>query len=84
MSISTTMRRGNMSILHSTGRWYGVFVIGLASAALQIKKPPHGGFCFRYLRGFEQIRTAVGAFAELCLATRPRNHLPRIFGQVQK
>ncbi len=27
-------------------------------------------FCFR---GFERIRTAVGAFAELSLATRPRN-----------
>ncbi len=24
-------------------------------------------------RGSEQIRTAVGAFAELCLASRPRN-----------
>jgi hypothetical protein len=27
-----------------------------------------------FFRGFEQIRTAVGAFAELCLTTRPRNH----------
>ena len=26
------------------------------------------------LRGFEQIRTAVKGFADLCLATRPRNH----------
>ncbi len=26
---------------------------------------------FRFLRGRERIRTAVGAFAELCLATRP-------------
>ena len=26
-----------------------------------------------FLRGSEQIRTAVEAFAELCLATRPRN-----------
>lgn len=26
-------------------------------------------------RGSERIRTAVGAFAELSLATRPRNHL---------
>lgn len=25
-----------------------------------------------YSRGIEQIRTAVQAFAELCLATRPR------------
>ena len=25
------------------------------------------------LRGLEQIRTAVEAFAELCLATRPRD-----------
>jgi hypothetical protein len=25
-------------------------------------------------RGSERIRTAVGAFAELSLATRPRNH----------
>ena len=27
-------------------------------------------------RGIEQIRTAVGAFAELCLATRPRYRIP--------
>ena len=27
------------------------------------------------LRGLEQIRTAVEAFAELCLATRPRDQL---------
>ena len=26
------------------------------------------------LRGLERIRTAVGAFAELSLATRPRDH----------
>ena len=26
-----------------------------------------------FLRGSERIRTAVGAFAELCLATRPQN-----------
>jgi predicted nucleotidyltransferase len=26
-------------------------------------------------RGFERIRTAVEGFADLCLATRPRNHL---------
>ena len=26
-------------------------------------------------RGPERIRTAVEAFAELCLATRPRDHL---------
>jgi|SRR5450432_3754539 hypothetical protein len=40
------------------------------------KKPPGGGFAHLalLLRGFEQIRTAVGAFAELCLTTRPRNH----------
>ncbi len=25
--------------------------------------------------GFERIRTAVEGFADLCLATRPRNHL---------
>jgi hypothetical protein len=25
-------------------------------------------------RGAERIRTAVGAFAELCLATRPQRH----------
>ena len=29
------------------------------------------GIC---LRGSEQIRTAVKGFADLCLATRPRNH----------
>ena len=27
-----------------------------------------------YVRGPEQIRTAVEAFAELCLATRPQDH----------
>ncbi len=25
--------------------------------------------------GLERIRTAVGAFAELCLATRPQDHI---------
>jgi hypothetical protein len=29
---------------------------------------------FSIVRGLEQIRTAVEAFAELCLATRPRDH----------
>lgn len=28
----------------------------------------------RFLGGFERIRTAVEGFADLCLATRPRNH----------
>ena len=27
------------------------------------------------LRGLERIRTAVEAFAELCLATRPQDHI---------
>ncbi len=27
-----------------------------------------------FLRGREQIRTAVQGFADLCLATRPRDH----------
>ncbi len=30
------------------------------------------------LRGTERIRTAVQAFAELCLATRPRCHEAKI------
>jgi hypothetical protein len=30
---------------------------------------------FTFFRGPERIRTAVGAFAELSLATRPRDHL---------
>ena len=29
----------------------------------------------RFLGGFERIRTAVEGFADLCLATRPRNQL---------
>lgn len=29
------------------------------------------------LRGFDQIRTGVEGFADLCLATRPRNPLLR-------
>lgn len=28
-----------------------------------------------FLRGSERIRTAVRGFADLCLATRPRNHI---------
>ena len=30
-------------------------------------------YCDPLLRGLEQIRTAVKGFADLCLATRPRN-----------
>ena len=30
---------------------------------------------FVKIRGLERIRTAVEAFAELCLATRPQDHL---------
>jgi hypothetical protein len=30
---------------------------------------------FKVFRGLERIRTAVEAFAELCLATRPRDQL---------
>ncbi len=33
-----------------------------------------------FLRGPEQIRTAVEAFAELCLATRPQD--PFLRGQI--
>jgi hypothetical protein len=50
-----------------------------ASAVLQTKKPPFGGFCVEFLRGSERIRTAVEAFAELCLATRPQNLLYWVF-----
>ena len=32
-----------------------------------------------YIRGPERIRTAVGAFAELSLATRPQDHLMFLF-----
>ena len=32
----------------------------------------------RAIRGSEQIRTAVEAFAELCLAARPRNLIMRL------
>ncbi len=44
---------------------------GGKSLELLIKKPPifTGGF-----GGPVRIRTAVGAFAELCLATRPQDH----------
>ena len=31
-----------------------------------------------FFRGTERIRTAVQAFAELCLATRPRCHTAKI------
>jgi hypothetical protein len=30
---------------------------------------------FAFLGGLERIRTAVEAFAELCLATRPQDHI---------
>ncbi len=46
---------------------------------------------FYFLRGPERIRTAVRAFAELCLATRPQDQLSSkpallalFFGQAQK
>ena len=38
-----------------------------------IKKAPNQ-LRFEAIRGLERIRTAVGAFAELSLATRPRDH----------
>ena len=34
-----------------------------------------------YFGGPEQIRTAVEAFAELCLATRPQDHLIDLNGE---
>jgi hypothetical protein len=41
------------------------------SYEIQIKKSPDS---YRgTLRGFDQIRTGVEGFADLCLATRPRN-----------
>jgi hypothetical protein len=36
-----------------------------------IKKPS----IWKVFGGFERIRTAVEGFADLCLATRPRNQL---------
>ena len=42
-----------------------------SSSGVSIKKIP-SRFRRDGKRGTEQIRTAVGAFAELCLATRPR------------
>ena len=46
-----------------------------------IKKNPESNFQdFLVLRGPERIRTAVGAFAELSLATRPRDHFNFKFG----
>lgn len=41
-------------------------------AIIQIKNPSI--FLLKDLRGFDQIRTGVGGFADLCLAARPRNH----------
>lgn len=35
-------------------------------------------YCDPSLRGSEQIRTAVKGFADLCLATRPRNRMAKI------
>ena len=40
-------------------------------AIIQIKNPSI--FLLKDLRGFDQIRTGVGGFADLCLAARPRN-----------
>ncbi len=34
---------------------------------------------FAFFRGPERIRTAVEAFAELCLATRPQDHIYYLF-----
>ena len=34
--------------------------------------------------GSEQIRTAVEAFAELCLATRPQNHFSLISTTIKR
>jgi hypothetical protein len=38
------------------------------------KKSASRRLCFILNGGPERIRTAVGAFAELCLATRPQDH----------
>ncbi len=38
------------------------------------KESPHRKYCEGFQGGFERIRTAVAAFAELCLTARPRNH----------
>ena len=40
-----------------------------STESMKSKKNP----AFAGLRGPERIRTAVGAFAELCLATRPQD-----------
>ena len=40
----------------------------------EIKKGP-AFICLGLLGGLERIRTAVGAFAELSLAARPRDHI---------
>ncbi len=42
--------------------------------AFSYKKHPFE-VLFVFLRGLERIRTAVEAFAELCLATRPQDHI---------
>ena len=48
-----------------------VLVLLHFSKKLDIKKPPN---FFEGFRGIVRIRTAVGAFAEPSLATRPRRH----------
>lgn len=53
-------------------RWtIGVKVRFEAGVNIKSKNPLLKGMGFR---GLEQIRTAVQGFADLCLATRPRDH----------
>jgi hypothetical protein len=42
---------------------------------MKMQSRPWGRLCMPFIRGSERIRTAVEAFAELCLATRPQNLL---------
>ena len=60
------------------------FIICLLDWMLNCKnEKASNSYEFKAFRGSERIRTAVGAFAELSLATRPRNQ-NQALGSIQK
>ncbi len=60
----------NKELIISTGS-LKFYILDFTFCILNSKSRHKATFC----RGSERIRTAVGAFAELCLATRPQNQL---------
>ena len=61
---------GNRIFMNRNDKLYeSAFIIAYSFPKKQIRITSRDS----YFRGPERIRTAVGAFAELCLATRPQD-----------